>query len=133
MQEGSTWEAIMACGHHGVDNLCAILDYNKIQQEGSVEHTMNFGPVSTKLQAFHWAVEEMDGHDCEQICAALQKARLQKGEPTFIVSHTTKGKGVSFMENQAGWHGTVPLSEEELSRALAEIDAGPVLANQRSQ
>ena len=123
MQEGNTWEAIMAAGHHRVDNLCAILDYNKVQQEGRVEDTMDFAPVADKLTAFRWAVEEIDGHDCEQIRIALQRARARKGQPSFIVAHTIKGKGVSFMENQARWHGTVPLSAEQLARALAEINA----------
>jgi len=122
MQEGATWEAIMAAGYQRMDNLCAVLDYNKIQQEGLVQETMDFAPVADKLRTFRWAVEEIDGHDCDQISFALHRARTQKGLPSFIVSHTIKGKGVSFMENQARWHGTVPLSAEELARALAEVN-----------
>lgn len=121
MQEGATWEAIIAAGHHKVDNLCAILDYNKIQQGGRIEDIMNFSPVAEKISSFHWAVDEIDGHDCEQINVALKKARMQKGCPSFIIAHTIKGKGVSFMENQAKWHGTIALSDDEYKKALDEV------------
>lgn len=121
MQEGCTWEAIMAAGHHNMDNLCAILDYNKIQQDGFVEETMNYSPIIEKLEAFNWTVIEVDGHDCNQIQNAFKKARENEGKPFFIIAHTTKGKGVSFMENTSKWHGTVPLSKENFDRALYEI------------
>ncbi len=121
MQEGCTWEALMAAGHHRVDNLCAILDYNQIQQEGRVADTMDYAPVSDKLVSFRWAVEEVDGHEPEQLLAALRRARTRRGRPSFLIAHTVKGKGVSFMEDQARWHGTVPLSAEDLNRALNEV------------
>jgi len=123
MQEGATWEAIMAARHHGVNNLCAILDYNKIQAEGRIEETMDFAPVTEKLTAFKWAVKEIDGHDCEQIKNAFQNSHTQKDKPLFIIAHTIKGKGVSFMENQVRWHGTIPLSKDELCKALNDINA----------
>jgi len=121
MQEGCTWEALMAAGHHKTGRLCAILDYNGIQQESTVEETMDYAPVAEKVRAFRWAVEEIDGHDCRQIRSALDGARVRTGQPTFIVASTTKGKGVSFMENTTAWHGSVPLGDEDLQRALAEL------------
>ena len=122
MQEGSTWEAIMAASHHKAHNLCAILDYNKIQQDGFVEDTMNYSPVLEKIHAFNWNVVEVDGHNCNQIQNAIKKAKTIKSKPSFIIAHTIKGKGVSFMENNTGWHGTVPLSKKNLSKAKIEIN-----------
>ncbi len=122
MQEGATWEAIMAAGYHRMDNLCVILDYNKIQAEDTVENTMNFAPIVDKLKAFHWVVKEIDGHDCEQIQEALRQAKLHKGNPYFLVANTIKGKGISFMENQTKWHGAIPLSDQEFAKASAELD-----------
>lgn len=122
MQEGATWEAIMAAGHYKVDNLCAILDNNKIQAEDWVENTMNFEPVFEKLTAFHWAFEEIDGHNIEQIITAFQHARDCKDRPYFILANTIKGKGVSFMENQIKWHGTISLSAEDYVNAIMEIN-----------
>ena len=124
MQEGATWEAIMAAGFHKVDNLCVILDYNKIQQDGWVKDTMDYGPVVGKVKAFHWAVDEIDGHDCGQILRSFKKARKTTGEPFFIIAHTVKGKGVSFMENQPFWHGSVPVPADVFSRALEELNRG---------
>ncbi|SKA92854.1 transketolase [Prosthecobacter debontii] len=122
LQEGSTWEAIMAAGHHKVSSLCAILDLNGVQQDGRVEDTMNIAPIADKLEAFHWAVQEVDGHDCDQIAEALKRARSETGKPTLIVARTIKGKGVSFMEHQVRWHGSTPLSAEQLEASLAELN-----------
>jgi transketolase len=124
MQEGATWEALMAGGHHRLDNLCAILDYNRLQAEGRVADTMDYEPVADKVRSFRWAVEEVDGHDCGRLLAALHRAQARKGTPSFIIAHTIKGKGVSFMEDLAQWHGTVALTAEELAKALAEVNGG---------
>lgn len=122
MQEGGTWEAIMAAGFHKIQNLCAILDYNKIQQEGRVEDTMDFSPVYDKIKSFRWNAIEIDGHDCGEIKSAFTQARNEIHRPTFIIAHTIKGKGVSTMENKSNWHGTVPISKDLLSGSLNELN-----------
>lgn len=122
IQEGMVWEAAMAAGHYKLDNLVAILDYNHLQIDGNVEDIMNVGPVADKFRAFNWHVIEIDGHNLEEIIAALEEAKAVKGQPTFIVAHTVKGKGVSFMENACGWHGTAP-NAEQLEQALTELRA----------
>ncbi|MED0678239.1 transketolase [Aneurinibacillus thermoaerophilus] len=122
IQEGMIWEAAMAAGHYKLDNLVAILDYNHLQIDGNVEDIMDIGPVADKFRAFNWHVIEMDGHNIEEIVAAFAEARTVKGKPTFIVAHTIKGKGVSYMENACGWHGVAP-NEEQLKQALAELCA----------
>lgn len=123
LQEGSTWEAIMAAGFHKVGSLCAILDLNGVQQDGRVQDTMDLAPIADKLASFGWQVEDVDGHDCGQIQAALRKARENSCKPTLVIARTIKGKGVSFMEGQVRWHGSTPLSAEQLSAALAELQA----------
>lgn len=123
MQEGNTWEAIMAAGHHKMDNLVAILDANKIQGDNFVEKQMNYFPVIEKLSAFGWDTIEIDGHDIIQIINALNVAKNTKGKPTFILANTIKGKGVSFMENELYWHGSVKMTDDELKRALTELEA----------
>jgi transketolase len=123
LQEGSTWEAIMAAGHHKVSSLCAILDLNGVQQDGRVADTMDILPIGEKLTAFCWDVQEVDGHDCDQIAAALAKAKEQTTKPTLIIARTIKGKGVSYMEHQVRWHGSTPISSGQLSAALAELNA----------
>jgi transketolase len=120
IQEGMIWEAAMAAGHYKLDNLVAILDYNHLQIDGNVEEIMNVAPVADKFRAFNWHVIEVDGHNLEEIIAAFEEARTVKGKPTFIVAHTVKGKGVSYMENVCGWHGVAP-NEEQLAQALAEL------------
>ncbi|GEN36034.1 MULTISPECIES: transketolase [Aneurinibacillus] len=122
IQEGMVWEAVMAAGHYKLDNLVAILDYNHLQIDGNVEDIMNIGPVADKFRAFNWHVIEIDGHNLEEIIAALDEAKTVKGKPTFIVAHTVKGKGVSYMENACGWHGTAP-NAEQLAQALEELCA----------
>ncbi len=122
MEAGNTWEAIMAAKHHKIDNLVAILDANKLQGDDFVEKQMNYFPVVEKISAFGWHIIEIDGHDFEQIRNALNEAKNTKGKPTFILAHTTKGKGVSFMENSKYWHGSVKITENELQRALGELE-----------
>ena len=121
MQEGQVWEAIMSAPKFKLDNLCAIVDYNKGQIDGYVKDVMNIEPLADKLRAFNWNVIEIDGHDFEQILSALDEAELVKGKPTFIIAHTVKGKGVSFMEDNHEWHGKAP-NDEETKLALKELE-----------
>jgi len=122
MEEGNTWEAIMAAGHYKMDNLVAILDANRLQGDDFVEKQMNYFPVIEKLSAFRWYTIEIDGHNFEQIRESLNEAKNTKGKPTFILAHTIKGKGVSFMENSKYWHGSVKITDEELEKALKELE-----------
>ena len=131
-QEGQVWESLMSAPklggpNHRLDNLCLILDYNGIQLDGFVKKILDLEPLTDKLKAFGWAVIEIDGHDIAQIDKALDQAEATKGGPTFIVAHTIKGKGVSFMENDPEWHGKAPKPEEAL-RAIAEIAGTPAPA-----
>jgi len=121
MQEGNTWEAIMAAGFHCVDNLVAILDANGLQGDARVEAQMDYFPVIEKLTAFRWNVVEIDGHDVMTIRAAFDDARRAKGKPSFILARTIKGKGISFMEGQQYWHGSVAMKDDELSNAMSEL------------
>ena len=118
--EGSNWEALMFAAHHRLDNLIAIVDYNKLQSITTVEETLKVEPLADKVRAFGWAVHELNGHDHLALRAALEHETLEIGKPTFIIAHTTKGKGVSFMENAVLWHYKSP-NDAELSQALAEI------------
>lgn len=117
LQEGQVWEAAMAAAHYRLDNLCALVDANALQIDGEVAKVMNVAPIAEKFKAFGWHAMEIDGHDMEAILAALDHAESVKGAPTVIVARTVKGKGVSFFENKASYHG-VPPSDEELPRAL---------------
>jgi transketolase len=121
-QEGQVWEAIMFASHYKLDNLCLIVDNNGLQIDGRVEDVMNTMPYESKLEAFGWNVITIDGHDIEQILSAFDSARTVKGKPTAIVAKTVKGKGVSFMENEAGWHGKAP-NDAEYEKAIAELNA----------
>ncbi|GAA0224376.1 transketolase [Metaclostridioides mangenotii] len=120
IQEGIVWEAAMSAAHYKLDNIVAFLDNNGLQIDGNVEDVMDVGSIVNKFKAFGWNVIEIDGHDFDQIFAALDMSRSTVDKPTMIVAKTIKGKGVSFMEDQAGWHGKAP-SDEELERALAEL------------
>lgn len=120
VQEGQIWEAAMAAGHFKLDNLTAFLDYNNLQIDGPVDVVMNVAPLPEKWRAFNWHVIEIDGHDIQQILQALAEAQATKGKPTMIIAKTIKGKGVSFMENQVGWHGNAP-KPEQVEQALAEL------------
>lgn len=120
LQEGMVWEAAMAAGHYKLDNLCALVDHNGLQIDGRNEDVMNVMPIAEKFAVFGWNVLEIDGHDMDQILDAFDMAKKCKGMPTVIVAETVKGKGVSFMEGQAGWHGKAP-DEEQAKQAMAEL------------
>ena len=121
--EGSNWEAILFAPHHKLENLVAIVDYNKIQSLGAVKEILDLEPFVAKWQAFGWAVREIDGHDHEQIHQALSSVPFKVGRPSVIIAHTVKGKGISFMEDKVLWHYRSP-SAEQLAEALAELEAG---------
>ncbi|KAA0083849.1 transketolase [Trinickia soli] len=112
LDEGSNWEAMMFAAHHRLDNLVAIIDYNKLQSLTSIAATLGIEPMGDKLRAFGWCVREVDGHDHEAIAAALAAAPWEPGKPSMLVAHTTKGKGVSYMENRVEWHYRTPNSEQ---------------------
>ena len=122
IQEGQVWEACMAASHYKLDNLCVIVDNNGLQIDGDIAKVMSPYPIVDKLEAFGFHVEAVDGHDFEALEAAFRKAKEVKGAPTAIVMSTTKGKGVSFMENNAGWHGKAP-NAEQYEQARAELVA----------
>ncbi|MBE7064392.1 MAG: transketolase [Ruminococcaceae bacterium] len=122
LEEGQVWEAAMAAAHYGLDNLVAFVDHNNLQIDGNIADVMNPNPVADKFAAFGWNVISIDGHDLEQIKGAIESAKTVKGKPTMVVCETVKGKGVSFMENDYGWHGVAP-NAEQTEKALAEIDA----------
>lgn len=119
LQEGSCWEAFMQAAHRKLDNLIAIIDRNRLQIDGCTENVMSLDNLSDKLRAFNWEVIEINGHDYNEIFEAVEQAK-KADKPCAIIAHTTKGKGVSFMENQAGWHGKAP-NDEQLAQALAEL------------
>ena len=119
-EEGQVWEAAMFASHYKLDNLCVILDWNGLQIDGDITEVMNPTPHDTKFASFGFHVISIDAHDFEQIRAALKEAAEIKGKPTVIIAKSIKGKGVSFMENEAGWHGKAP-TEQELAAALAEL------------
>lgn len=120
LQEGIIWEAAMSAAHYKLDNLVGILDYNGLQIDGRNEDVMTVAPVADKFKAFGWNVIQIDGHDFPQILDAFKQARECKGRPTMIIAKTIKGKGVSFMEDNAGWHGKAP-NEDETRQAVAEL------------
>ncbi|MGG7060058.1 transketolase [Clostridium tertium] len=120
LEEGQVWEAAMSAAHYKLDNLTAFVDFNGLQIDGDITKVMNPSPIDKKFEAFGWNVLVIDGHDIEEIQDAIEKAKRFKGKPTVVVCNTVKGKGVSFMENQASWHGTAP-SKEQCEQALAEI------------
>lgn len=118
--EGQIWEAAMMAAHHKVDHLVAILDYNKYQLDDSTEKICNMEPMGAKWKSFGWDVQEIDGHDLEQVLAAVEKAKKVKDQPAIVIAHTVKGKGVSFMEGNNHFHG-VPPTKEEREKALQEL------------
>ena len=122
IQEGQVWEACMFASHYHLDNLCVIVDNNGLQIDGDVAKVMSPYPIVDKLEAFGFHVQAIDGHDFDQIEAALNTAKTIKGQPCAIVMKTVKGKDVSFMENQAGWHGVAP-NDAQYEQAMAELTA----------
>lgn len=120
LEEGQVWEAAMASAHYKLDNVTAFVDHNRLQIDGPIEKVMNPEPVADKFAAFGWHVISIDGHNFEEIFKAIDEAKSVKGQPTVIVANTVKGKGVSFMENQAGWHGKAP-NKEQHDQAIKEL------------
>ena len=129
IEEGQVWEAAMLAGNKSLDNLVAVVDNNNLQIDGTMEEVNSPYPIPDKFRAFNWNTVEIDGHDFDQIEDAFAKAKQCKGKPTAIIMKTIKGKGVSFMENAVGWHGSAPNTEqyeqamEELKAALAKLEA----------
>jgi transketolase len=119
--EGSTWEAALFAPHHGLDNLVAIIDYNKIQSFGRVKDVLDLDPLADKWKAFRWSVREVDGHNTNELAQALRNVPFEPGRPSCIVAHTTKGKGVSFMEDKLLWHYRPP-DDGDIEKALAELE-----------
>ena len=122
IQEGQVWEACMAAAHYKLDNLCIVVDNNGLQIDGNIADVMSPYPIVDKLVAFGFDVQAIDGHDFDAIEAAFNHARTVKGKPSAIVINSVKGKGVSFMENNAGWHGKAP-NDAEYAQAMAELKA----------
>ena len=120
IQEGIVWEAAMSASHHKLDNFCAIVDWNGLQIDGNNDDVMTVKPIDEKFKAFGWDVQVIDGHDFNSIFDALAKARESEGKPQAIIAKTHKGHGVSFMEDDPGWHGKAP-SEEQAKKAVAEL------------
>lgn len=123
LQEGQCWEAVMTSAQQKLDNLCAIVDYNHVQLDGTTEEIKDMGDLSAKFHEFGWNVIEVDGHDMESVVEAYKLAQQFKGKPSVIMANTVKGKGVSFMENDCSWHGNAP-SKDQLAQALKEIGGG---------
>ncbi len=120
--EGSTWEAVLLAPQQKLDNLVAIVDYNKIQSLGTVKEVLDLDPFAAKWHSFRWAVREVDGHDVDALLGALGEVPFEAGRPSCVIAHTVKGKGVSFMENNLLWHYRTPQGEE-YQRAMAELEA----------
>ena len=120
--EGQVWEAFMSAAKYGLDNLCACIDVNGLQIDGRTCDVMPSEPLDKKLEAFGWHVIKVDGHNYDEISAAYAEAAATKGKPTMILAKTVKGKGVSFMEDNAGWHGKAP-NDEQMAQAKAELEA----------
>lgn len=121
LQEGEVWEAAMAAGHYQLGNLCAIVDYNKMQSDDLNARIMRLEPLDAKWRAFNWHVQVIDGHDFGAIGSAFASARATPDKPTVIIANTIKGKGVSYMEGVPSWHGSVKLKPEEIRQALADL------------
>jgi len=121
-QEGQVWEAAMFAAHYKLDNLCAVLDFNGLQIDGNITDVMSPLPLDEKFKAFNWNVIYAEAHDFDSLRSGFAKARECKGKPSIIIAKSTKGKGVSFMENAAGWHGNAP-NDEQYAIASAELDA----------
>ena len=123
VQEGIIWEAAMFAAHYKLDNLTVFLDHNGLQIDGRNEDVMNIEPIDEKFKAFGWHTISIDGHDFQEIFNAIDQAKKVEEKPTIIIAKTIKGKGVSFMENQVGWHGNAP-SKEEAEKAIKELGGG---------
>jgi transketolase len=124
LDEGSNWEAILFAGHHRLDNLVAVVDYNKIQSFGSVKEVLDLDPLADKWRAFRWGVREIDGHEHQQIAGAFGAVPFEPGRPSAVIAHTVKGKGVGYMQDKLAWHYKSP-NAEQLAAALAELGCDP--------
>lgn len=120
LQEGQVWEAVMTAAQHKLDNLCAMVDYNRVQLDGTLAEIKDLGDLAAKWRDFGWNVIELDGHDIQAVVEAYRQAKACKGKPTVLMANTIKGKGVSFMENDCNWHGNAP-NAEQLRQALSEL------------
>ena len=123
LQEGEVWEGAMFAGHHKLDNLCAVIDYNKMQSDDLNENIMGLEPLADKWKSFNWHVIEIDGHNFDEIGKAFDEAKTKRNKPSVIIAHTIKGKDVSYMEGSPAWHGSLKLSEEDLTQALLGMGA----------
>jgi transketolase len=123
LQEGEVWEGAMCAAHYHLANLCAVLDYNKMQSDDLNARVMGLEPLRPKWEAFGWHAIELDGHDFAQIEDAFEEARHVANRPTILIAHTLKGRGVSFMEGSPLWHGSVKIKEAEFRRAMADLGA----------
>jgi transketolase len=121
LQEGEVWEAALCAGHYQLGNLCALIDYNKMQSDDLNEKIIGLEPLADKWKAFRWQVFEIDGHDFGQIASAMEEADQNQEVPSVIIAHTIKGKGVSYMEGSPAWHGSVKLRDQELEKALRDL------------
>ena len=121
IEEGQIWEAAMAANKYKLDNLCVIIDNNNLQIDGTIEEVMSSYPIDEKFKSFGFQIINIDGHDIDEILKAFEVAKNIKGKPTCIIAKTVKGKGVSFMENQVGWHGKAP-NEEQYNQAMSELN-----------
>jgi len=130
LDEGEVWEGAMCASHYELDNLVAIIDYNGLQSDNYNTKTMNFEPLVEKWKAFNWYTLEIDGHNIPQIVNAFNRAKRLKRKPTVIVAHTVKGKGVSFMEDNPKWHGSLAPDDEQLKIALDELDGKELITNE---
>ena len=122
LQEGEVWEAAMCGAHHKLDNLCAIIDYNKLQSDARNDAIMRLEPLAAKWRAFDWAVAEIDGHDIRALLTTLRRAGATRDRPSVIIAHTIKGKGVPYMENIPAWHGSVKLTRDQTEEALLALE-----------
>jgi len=121
LQEGQIWEGAMSAAHYKLDNLCAIVDYNKMQSDDSNENIMGLEPLTDKWRSFNWDVQEIDGHDITAIEAAISNTKKVTDKPSIIIANTIKGKGVSFMEGVPAWHGSVALTVDQLKQSLQDL------------
>lgn len=125
LPEGSNWEAALTASHYKLDNLCAVLDYNKLQITGRTTDVCNTDPVDAKFESFGWAVQHVDGHNLKQLVDAFDVLPFKQGKPSLVIAHTIKGKGISYMEDELKWHHGVP-GKEQYAQAMQELDAALV-------
>ena len=125
LPEGSNWEAALSASHYKLDNLCAIIDHNKLQITGTTSQVCNTDPIDKKFESFGWAVKHVDGHDYDELLKTFDALPFEQGKPSLIVAHTVKGKGISYMENNVKWHHGVP-SKEQFEEALGQLDSATV-------